>query len=101
MNKEIQRDNVLATLRSFKKNRGESYGIKKIGVFGSVARGESEPDSDIDIVYETDTPNLFRASHMRQELEELMGRHVDVIRLRSHMNPRLKARIQQEAYYVS
>ena len=101
MNKAIERDNVLAILRSFKENRGESYGITKIGVFGSVARGEPGPDSDIDIVYETNTPNLFRASHMRQELEELMGYRVDIIRLRSHMNPRLKARIQREAYYVS
>jgi len=38
---------------------------------------------------------------MRQELEELMGYRVDIIRLRSHMNPRLKARIQREACYVS
>jgi hypothetical protein len=101
MSNKIQRDDVLAILKRFKEVRGESYSITRIGVFGSVARGELKPDSDIDIVYETDMPNLFRASHMRQELEELMGRHVDVIRLRPHMNPRLKARIQREARYVS
>lgn len=101
MSNELQPDEVLAILRRFKNSRGESYGITRIGVFGSVARGEPGPDSDIDVVYETDRPNLFRASHMRQELEELMGRHVDVVRLRAHMNPRLKARIQREARYVS
>ncbi len=100
MSNQVQRDDVLAILRRFKQGRGETYGIKRIGVFGSVARGEPRPDSDIDIVYETDSPNLFRASHMRQELEELMGRHVDVVRFRPHMNPRLKARIQREARYV-
>lgn len=100
MSNEIQQDDVLKALRRFKEGRGRSYGIRRIGVFGSWARGESRPDSDIDIVYETDTPNLFRASHMRQELEELIGRHVDVVRLRSHMNPRLKARIEREARYV-
>lgn len=93
-------DEVLALLRQFRRDRAGTYGITRIGVFGSVARGDSGPDSDIDIVYETDTPNLFRASHMRQELEELMGRHVDVIRLRKHMNPRLRERIQQEARYA-
>ncbi|MDN5935873.1 MAG: nucleotidyltransferase family protein [Nitrosospira sp.] len=101
MSNAIQRDDVLAILRRFKEVCGESYGIARIGVFGSVARGDPKPDSDIDIVYETDMPNLFRASHMRQELEALMGRHVDVIRLRPHMNPKLKARIQREARYVS
>lgn len=101
MGNEIRRDDVLAILRRFKEVRGASYGIARIGVFGSAARGDPKPDSDIDIVYETDRPNLFRASHMRQELEEWMGRHVDVIRLRSRMNPRLKARIQREAHYVS
>ena len=100
MSNTIQQDDVLAILRRFKEGRGETYGIKKIGVFGSVARGDPQRDSDIDIVYETDTPNLFRTSHMRQELEELMGRHVDVVRLRSHMNPRLKARIEREAHYA-
>jgi len=101
MSQPVQQDDVLDMLRRFKESRGASYGITRIGVFGSVARGEPGPGSDIDIVYETDAPNLFRASHMRQELEVLMGRHVDVIRLRAHMNPRLKARIQREARYVS
>ena len=100
MSNTIQQDDVMAILRRFKEGRGETYGIKKIGVFGSVARGDPKRDLDIDIVYETDTPNLFRTSHMRQELEELMGRHVDVVRLRSHMNPRLKARIEREAHYA-
>ena len=100
MSNTIQQDDVLAILRRFKEGRGETYEITKIGVFGSVARGEPGPDSDIDIVYETDSPNLFRASHMRQELEELMGRHVDVVRFRPHMNTRLKVRIQREARYV-
>ncbi len=100
MSRVVQRDNVLEILRRFKEDRGETYGITRIGVFGSVARGDSRSGSDIDIVYETDTPNLFRASHMRQELEEMMGRHVDVIRLRQHMNPRLRARIKREACYV-
>lgn len=95
-----QTNDVLTALQRFKASRGVSYGITRLGVFGSVARGDSRPDSDVDVVYETDTPNLFRASHMRQELQDLLGRHVDVVRLRQHMNPGLKKRIQQDAQYV-
>jgi len=100
MEASLKRDDVLAALSRFKRARAAEYGITRIGVFGSVARGEASESSDIDVVFETDTPNLFRTSHLRQELEELMGRHVDVIRLRERMNPRLKARIQREARYV-
>jgi len=37
---------------------------------------------------------------MRQKLEELLVHHVDVVRFRDNMNPRLKKRILQEAQYV-
>lgn len=78
----------------------DRYGITSLGVFGSVARDEAGEDSDVDIVYETDSPNLFRASHMRLDLEQLLRRRVDVVRWREGLNPRLKARIAREAVYV-
>ena len=71
-----------------------------LGVFGSVARDEADDQSDVDIVYETDSPNLFRAVRMKQELEALLRRRVDVVRWRERLNPRLKARIAREAVYV-
>lgn len=100
MKTPMRRDDVLAALRRFKDARAAAYGVTRIGIFGSVARDEADEDSDVDIVFETNTPNLFRTAHLRQELEELIGHHVDIIRLRERMNPRLKARIAQEANYV-
>lgn len=94
------RESVLAKLRDFKERHGEEYGLRTIGVFGSFARDEAREDSDIDIVFDTSMPNLFRASRMRQDLEELLGRHVDVVRFREDMNPRLRERIRREAHYV-
>ena len=58
------------------------------------------PHGDVDIVFETDVPNLFRTSAMKLNLEELLGRHVDVLQLRGLTNPRLKARVKREAAYV-
>jgi uncharacterized protein len=71
-----------------------------IGVFGSIARGEARDDSVVDFVFETGGPNLFRTASMQAELERLLGRTVDVVRLRERMNPRLRQRIQREARYV-
>ncbi len=54
----------------------------------------------MDVVFETDQPNLFRAARMKQALEDLLGRHVDLVRWREDMNPRLKTRIARDAQYV-
>ncbi len=87
-------------LREFKEQRGESLRITALGYFGSYARGEASPDSDIDIVFKTDYPNLLLTSRLRLDLMELLNRPVDVIRYRETMNPRFKARLDREAIYV-
>jgi hypothetical protein len=93
-------NDVLARLKAFKESRQGEYNLRSLGVFGSFARGQAQEESDVDIVFETSEPNLFRTSRMKQELEELLVRRVDVVRLRERMNPRLKQRILREARYV-
>lgn len=75
------------------------YGLQTLGYFGSYARGEASETSDIDIVFEGDKPNLFLTAMLKQDLEEWLGRPVDVLQ-RGMVNDRLKARIQAEAVYV-
>ena len=101
MNTAIMTTNdVLARLKMFKESRQAEYSLRSLGIFGSFARGQAQEDSDVDVVFETSEPNLFRTSRMKQELEELLARRVDVVRLRERMNPRLKQRILREARYV-
>ena len=100
MAEAITRESILAKLRDFKERHGEEFGLRTIGIFGSFARDEAREDSDIDVVFDTSTPNLFRTSRMRQDLEDILGRHVDVVRFREDMNPRLRERIRREAHYV-
>lgn len=100
MAESLTRESILARLRDFKEQYGEEYGLQAIGVFGSFARGEAGEDSDIDVVFDTNRPNLFRAARMRQDLEDFLGRHVDVLQLRGLTNPRLRERIEKEAVYV-
>lgn len=100
MAEAITRESILAKLRDFKELHGEEFGLRTIGIFGSFARDEAREDSDIDVVFDTSAPNLFRTSRMRQDLEDILGRHVDVVRFREDMNPRLRERIRREAHYV-
>lgn len=75
------------------------YKLISLGIFGSFARGEARSDSDVDIVFDTAAPNLFMTVMMKQDLEKLLGRPVDVLQLRGLTNRRLKARIESEAMY--
>ena len=93
----LQQAQLQGLLKTFKEQHAEEYHLRALGYFGSCARNEANEDSDVNIVFETDAPNLFRTSRMRLDLEELLGRSVDVVRLRECMNPRMKARVEKEA----
>ena len=93
-------ERLRARLREFKEQRGAEYHLLALGYFGSYARNEATAESDVDIVFETDAPNLLRTSSMRLDLVEWLGRPVDLVQLRGLSNPRLKARVEREAVYV-
>lgn len=95
-----RREIVLEILNRHKLDLSARYGVTKLGIFGSVARDDAVNPSDVDIVFETETPNLFRTAHLKQELEALLACPVDIVRMRDSMNLRLKNRILQEARFV-
>lgn len=90
----------MAVLRRFKQEHGKQYSILEIGIFGCVARGEAGKDSDVDVVFQTNEPNLFPTASMKVELENLLVRRVDIVRLREEMNLNLKQRILKEVQFV-
>ncbi len=96
----MRRDDILAILREFKRDYAEKYGILEIGVFGSTARDEAGEDSDVDICIETRTPNPFALVHIKEDIEQKVRKHVDIVRVREKMNPFLKERIKKECRYV-
>jgi hypothetical protein len=94
------RDAVLHELGKRKSEFELRYGVTRLGIFGSVARGEMRDDSDVDVVVEMREPDLFFLVHIQETLEQDLKRSVDVIRYRPRMNKYLKARIDREALYV-
>ncbi len=96
----MRRNDILRALSAFRDLKQAEFGIVRIGVFGSVARGESIEASDVDVVVELGQPDLLVLVGIKQELEEILHRPVDVVRYREGMNSYLKRRIEQEAVYV-
>lgn len=91
---------ILNLLRSYKPTAESKYGLTRIGIFGSAARGTQTEDSDIDICYEGAVPSLLTLDLIQTELERLFTCRVDMVRVRNNMNALLKKRIEKEAVYV-
>ena len=72
----------------------------KYGIFGSVARNEHTPTSDVDIYVEGKLHGFFALAGIKQELEELLDCKVDIVRLRDKMDSFLREKIQKEGVYV-
>lgn len=97
--KIIKLDDLLRILKERKADLKTAYGVTDIGVFGSLARGEETPDSDIDVVVKM-PPDLIKRACLKEELESILGKKVDVVRYRLGMNKYLKKRIDNEGFYV-
>jgi uncharacterized protein len=96
----LDREAVLRVLRRYKQDFERLYGVTALGLFGSLARGEATPASDVDVVVRMREPNLFYMVHIKDTLEEVLQEHVDIIHYRERMNPLLKKRIDRDATYV-
>jgi len=74
----------------------KKFGVKKASLFGSVVRGETTMESDVDLLVEfKGRKSLLDLVRLKTRLEELLGRKVDVLTYKS-INPRLKKRILNE-----
>ena len=95
------RDEILDKLRADKQAL-DAFGVRTIGVFGSVARGEAGPDSDVDILVDYDhqvTRGIFGFLELKEHIEEVLGRNVDLV-MQKGLRRRLRDRILNEAVYA-
>ncbi|MDL1970969.1 MAG: nucleotidyltransferase family protein [Candidatus Desulfofervidaceae bacterium] len=67
-------------LREHKEEIRRKYGVVILGVFGSVARGEQNKTSDVDILVEIERPIGLKFFELWEKLEKLLGCEVDLVR---------------------
>jgi predicted nucleotidyltransferase len=76
-------------------------GVCRVGVFGSVARDEAGPESDVDIVVEfEEVPDLCEFAALRDRLAEILGRPVD-LRTSRALRQNLRSRVLDEVRYAA
>ena len=75
----------------------QAYNPVKIGIFGSYARNESRPDSDLDILINLNTAiSLFQLVRIERELSELLGVKVDLVTEGAIKNQKLRKYIEAD-----
>jgi hypothetical protein len=85
----IHRDEILRLARE--------HGARNVRLFGSAARGEDRTDSDLDLLVDMEEGrSLVDHVALKQDLEDLLGREIDVVTERS-LHPRLRDRVLREA----
>ncbi len=71
---------LITNNRNAIKEIARRYNATNIRVFGSMARGDADPDSDVDILADLDTnTSLLDRIAMTQEIEDLLGRKIDLV----------------------
>jgi uncharacterized protein len=75
----LTREKILELLQAKYPFLAAEFGVSKIGLFGSFAKGQPDETSDIDIIVEFDRPIGFRFIELVEYLENLLGRKVDVL----------------------
>ena len=92
---------ILNYLTTHKAELKEKFGVIRIGLFGSFARGEQNEDSDIDLAIEVekDKKSLKNFFGLKRELEAQLGKKID-LGIESALKPLAKEQIQKNIIYV-
>lgn len=96
----MQTEEILQKLREYKAAKAEVYGIETLGLFGSCARGEQLPDSDIDVCLKLKKASFFDRMSIKEELEKIFKCKVDVISLGAMMRPLFRKNLERDAVFV-
>ena len=98
----LNQDQILQYLSINKQTISRKYHLRKMGIFGSYARNEQTPNSDLDLLieFEDNTPNLTeKKEFLRKEIQSVFNIHVDICR-EKYIKPVFRRHILADAIYV-
>jgi predicted nucleotidyltransferase len=94
----VDREHVLAKLREQREHIEREYGLRMVGIVGSVARGEATEESDIDIFVDiVRTPSLLTIAGAELEMQDAIGFGLPVqFVFRKDLRPAMRARMERD-----
>jgi predicted nucleotidyltransferase len=96
----LTKEDILKRLREHKGELQQKFPVKDIALFGSYARGEQTPESDIDFLVEFSEPVGWEMVDLMEELEKIFaGSKVDLIS-KGGIKPRMWPYIEEDLIYA-
>jgi uncharacterized protein len=96
----MTREEVIGFLSLHKQELSARFGVTKLGLAGSYARGEATEESDIDVIVEIQSDNKFRSFfNLLYFLEDALHRKIDLA-TESSLKPLVREHILQDIHYV-
>lgn len=95
----ITKEEILKTLAKDKPELMRRFKVRKMALFGSYARGDQQPNSDVDILVEVDPSIGLEFVTLAERIEKLLGVSVDLVSSRA-VNSRAMKYIEPELLYV-
>ena len=97
---DMNREQVITALRGHEAEL-HRFGVSRLFLFGSVARNEAGPESDVDLFFDTDNPrfSLIELVDVQERVNAILGVASDVM-TRASLHPMLRQRIEAEALRV-
>jgi hypothetical protein len=90
---------ALKILKEHESEIKRRFGVKRIGIFGSHARGEEKETSDVDVLVEFEVPSFDNFMDLAFFLEELFGREVDLVTTRG-LSPHVAPFVEREVVWA-
>lgn len=90
---------IKRTISSHRPFLEKTYGVRRIGIFGSYAHGTQTDGSDIDILVELDRTLGWDFVDLKAYLEDLLGKEVDLVTINA-LRPRIKESILKDVVYT-
>jgi hypothetical protein len=100
MSKALSKKDIINLIKAEKSFLKENFGVVNIGLFGSYAKDQQTPDSDIDFLVEFAEPRFDWIAGLNRYMEKKFGRKIEIIRKRSLDKSKFFERIEQEIIYA-
>jgi len=91
---------ILNILKNEKPYLQKEFGLLTIGLFGSYAKGQERPGSDIDLLVELTEPRFSYLAGLQIYLERKLGQPVELIRKHNGISDQFLKRIEKDIQYV-
>lgn len=96
----MDKQTIIECIKSEKPYLQKQFGVEEIALFGSFARGEEAPDSDVDILVILKTPSYSLLMGLYAHLERKLSTKIDIVRKGPHVSERFLKYISKDLIYV-